>query len=208
MPDEEQPYQVYNPQALLIVVSGPSGVGKDATLQELKRREFPLHYVVTVTSRPKRDGEVEGVDYFFVTREQFERLIQEKALLEYAVVYNDYKGIPKEQVSRAMQSGLDVILRVDVQGAATLRKLYPEAVLIFLAPESEYELRKRLLERRTETSVQLQARLDIAKEEMKRCWEFDYVVVNSTGRLCETAKTIEDIIHAEHHHIPHRKVRL
>lgn len=208
MPDEEQPYKVYNPQPLLIVVSGPSGVGKDATLQELKRRQYPLHYVVTVTSRPKRDEEVEGVDYFFVTREQFEQLIHEDALIEYAVVYKDYKGIPKEQVRRALQSGLDVILRVDVQGAATLRKLYPEAILVFLAPENENELRKRLLERRTETPSQLQARLDIAQEEMKRCGEFNYVVVNSTGCLSETAKTIEAIIHTEHHRIPHRKVKL
>ena len=118
---------------LLIVISGPSGVGKDSAVQRMKERGLPIHFVVTATTRPQREAEKHGVDYFFVSREQFAEMIETDDLIEYAIVYGDYKGIPKSQVEQALASGTDVVMRVDVQGAQTLRKLYPEALLIFLS---------------------------------------------------------------------------
>ncbi len=120
-------------QPLLVVISGPSGVGKDTVLQHMKDRGLPFHFVVTATTRPKRPNEIEGVDYFFVTREEFERMIEAGELIEHALVYQDLKGIPKQQIREALASGSDAVMRVDVQGAETIRKLYPEALLIFLS---------------------------------------------------------------------------
>ena len=133
-------------QPLLIVISGPSGVGKDTVLQRMKERRMPFHFVVTATTRPPRSGEVHGRDYFFISNDQFAEMIDTHELLEWARVYNDYKGIPKQQVRDALASGQDVIMRLDVQGAATVRSLSPQAVLIFLAPASETELVDRLRE--------------------------------------------------------------
>jgi guanylate kinase len=109
-------FDVYHPQPLLVVISGPSGVGKDAVVKAMQKRGQPFHFVVTMTSRGPRPGEVEGADYFFTTKENFEHMIAEGGFIEYAVVYQDYKGIPKEQIRRAFASDKDVILRVDVQG--------------------------------------------------------------------------------------------
>src|SRR5512147_850326 len=122
MPAETLSFDLFHPQPLLVVISGPSGVGKDAVLKSLQKRSLPLHFVVTMTSRPPRNGEVEGIDYFFVTQEKFKALIQQNEFLEYALVYDDYKGIPKSQIREAMASNRDVVLRVDVQGAQTLRR--------------------------------------------------------------------------------------
>jgi guanylate kinase len=201
-------YNLYHPQPLLIVISGPSGVGKDALLQELHKRDLPLHFVVTATSRPPREGEVNGVDYWFVSVEEFERMIREDELLEHAVVYNQYKGIPKEQIRKAMESGKDVVLRIDVQGAATIRKLCPEALMIFLSTTSEEELKTRLINRKTDTVENLNLRIQTACQELKRVNEFDYVVINKQDCLDKTADDIIDIISAEHHRVNHRKVTL
>ena len=114
---------------LLIVISGPSGVGKDMTIQRMKEMGYPFHFVVTTTTRPQRPNEVDGVDYIFVSMGEFAELIEKEELLEYAVVYGDYKGIPKSQVRDALKSGSDVIMRIDVQGAETIKRLVPEAVL-------------------------------------------------------------------------------
>ena len=110
---------------LLIVISGPSGVGKDTVLQRMKERGLPFHFVVTATTRPQRPGEVDGVDYFFLTHDQFADMIEHNELLEHAIVYNDYKGIPKQQVRQALASGQDVVMRIDVQGAETIRTSVP-----------------------------------------------------------------------------------
>lgn len=201
-------FDLYHPQPLLIVISGPSGVGKDAVLQELKQRDLFLHFVVTATTRPRRENEREGIDYFFVSLERFQQMIAQDDLIEYALVYQDYKGIPKSQIQAALDSGKDVIMRVDVQGAARIRSLCPGAVLIFLLPTDEDEWLKRLLERKTETPESLKLRIATAKEELKRVKEFDYVVVNSHGRLREAADTIIAIIEAEHHQVNPRKVTL
>jgi len=196
------------PQPLLIVISGPSGVGKDTVIQRMKERRLEFHFVVTATTRPPRPGERNGVDYFFVSREEFARMIEEGELLEYAIVYNDYKGIPKQQVREALASGKDVVMRIDVQGAATVRKICPEAVLIFLTTETEEELVERLKRRKTEAPEGLRLRIATARQELKRMNEFDYVVVNREDQLEETVDTIIAIIRAEHHRIPHRKVTL
>jgi len=137
MLEENLSFDIIHPAPLLVVISGPSGVGKDAALKALQKRGLPLHFVVTMTSRAPRNGEVDGVDYFFVSREEFEDLIRQDEFIEHALVYEDYKGIPKTQIREALASQKDVILRVDVQGAMSLRRLCPDAILIFLIPGNE-----------------------------------------------------------------------
>jgi len=201
-------FNLYRPEPLLIVISGPSGVGKDSVVQHMKARGLPVHFVVTATTRPRRENETHGQDYFFVSKEEFARMIEAGELIEYAIVYNDYKGIPKQQVRTALASGHDVIMRVDVQGAASVRKLAPEAVLIFLTTQSEAELVERLKARRTETAEELALRIATARQELKRAGEFDYVIVNSDGHLDETVDAVVAILKAEHHRVHPRKVSL
>ena len=186
-----------NPRPVLIVISGPSGVGKDATLQLMKEKRYPFYFVVTATTRPRRSSEVEGVDYHFVSVGDFAEMIEHEELLEYAVVYGDYKGIPKKHVRMALNSGMDVIMRIDVQGAATLRALVPNAITIFITAESEEELVRRLGDRKTEEADQLKMRIVTARKELERAHEFDYIVVNREGRLQETVDKVMAIITAE-----------
>jgi guanylate kinase len=206
MSDSE--FNLHNPQPLLIVISGPSGVGKDSVVQNLKARGLPFHFVVTATTRPPRPHEANGRDYFFVSKEEFARMIECDELFEYAIVYNDYKGNSKKQVRDALASGKDVIMRLDVQGAATVRKLAPEAVLVFLTTQSEKELVERLKNRKADKAEDLSLRIATAQHELKRAAEFDYVIVNSDGCLTETVDTVIAIIRAEHHRVNPRKVSL
>jgi guanylate kinase len=208
MSDESLSFDLIHPQPLLVVISGPSGVGKDAVIRALQQRELPLHFVVTMTSRAPRNGEVDGVDYLFVSRDKFQELVAQDAFLEHAVVYNDFKGIPKSQIREAMDSNKDVILRVDVQGAQSLRKLCPDAVLIFLIPTNQREWFERLSNRKTETADSLALRKKTAVEELEHLAEFDYVVVNTQDHLEEAVDTIVAIINAEHHRVHPRKVSL
>lgn len=201
-------FNLYRPQPLLIVISGPSAVGKDTVIQRMKARDLPFHFVVTATTRPPRAGERHGVDYFFLSKDQFAAMIEQDELLEWAIVYNDFKGIPKENVRRALASGMDVVMRIDVQGAATIHKLYPDALLIFLTTQDEQELVKRLKERKTEDAEGLALRIATARQELKRIGEFDYVVVNRDDELNETVAIILAIIQAEHHRVQHRKVSM
>jgi guanylate kinase len=193
---------------LLIVISGPSGVGKDTVLQRMMERQLPFHFVVTATTRAIRPNEVDGKDYIFVTRDQFAEMIEQGELLEHAFVYNDYKGIPRQQVQQALASGRDVVMRLDVQGAETIRKLFPEALLIFLTTQTEVELVERLRVRRTEESENLKLRIATARQELKRVDIFDYLVVNPDQRLDNTVDTIMAIINAEHHRTHPRVVQL
>lgn len=193
---------------LLIVISGPAGVGKDSVLRRMKELGYPFHFVVTATDRPPRPGEVHGVDYFFLSTEEFLRLEREGELLEHAVVYGEHKGVPKQQVRDAFASGKDVIMRVDVQGAATIRRLAPEAVLIFLTAESKDELVRRLKGRGTETPEKLAERVEKMEWEMSRMQEFDYVVVNRDGELDRTVAQIAAIVEAEHCRVHPRRVQL
>jgi guanylate kinase len=200
----------YNPvpYPLLVVISGPSGVGKDVTLKRMQEMGPPFHFVVTTTDRPQRPGEVDGVDYFFVSTAEFERMIEDDQLLEHAIVYGQHKGVSRAQVRRALKSGQDVVMRLDVQGAATIRKLAPDAVLIFLSTESEAELVARLKERRTESPQALRQRIEVARQEMERIHEFDYIVVNRDGQLDETVSTIMSIITAEKCRVRQREISL
>jgi len=193
---------------LLIVISGPAGVGKDSVLRRMKELGYPFHFVVTATDRPPRPGEVHGVDYFFLSTEEFLRLEREGELLEHAVVYGEHKGVPKQQVRDAFASGKDVIMRVDVQGAATIRRLAPEAVLIFLTAESKDELVRRLKGRGTETPEKLAERVEKIDWEISRMQEFDYVVVNREGELDRTVAQIAAIVEAEHCRVHPRRVQL
>jgi len=206
MPDSE--FNLHNPQPLLIVISGPSGVGKDSVLNGLKERNLPMHFVVTATTRPRRENETHGLDYFFLSKDEFAQMIEREELIEYAIVYEDYKGIPKQQVREALASGQDVVMRLDVQGAATVRKLAPEAVLIFLTTESEDALVRRLKARQSENAENLSLRIATARQELKRAAEFDYVIVNADGHLDKTVETVMAIILAEHHRVKQRKVNL
>ncbi len=195
-------------QPLLIVISGPSGVGKDSLVQRVQDRGFPFHFVITVTDRPRRPNEEHGEDYFFVSTAEFEKMIEQDELIEHAVVYGQYKGVPKQQVRKAMASGKDVIMRVDVQGAATIAEIAPEAVLIFLSASSEEELEERLRNRGDSSSEQVERRLATAREEMKRLPEFDYVVVNRTGALEHAVDDVLAIIRSEHCRVDQREVSL
>ncbi|BBM96719.1 guanylate kinase [Marchantia polymorpha subsp. ruderalis] len=187
-----------SPKPLVIVISGPSGVGKDAVIKQLQHVRGDIHFVVTATTRPMRPGEVDGVDYFFMSRTEFQEMIENHELLEHAIVYGDYKGIPKQQVRECMNMGMDVVLRVDVQGAATVRAILgSEAVFIFLVAESEVALVRRLIERKTETMDKMLVRVATAREELTRMEEFDYVVVNAEGMLDNTVGLICSIIDAE-----------
>jgi guanylate kinase len=192
----------YSP--LLIVISGPSGVGKDTVIQRMKERNLPFHFVVTATTRPPRQNEVHGRDYFFYSKEKFIDMLNNGELLEHAIVYNDYKGIPKSQVREALASGKDVVMRLDVQGASTIRQLCPEALLIFLSPQDEEEMINRLQERQSESPEDLKVRIATARQEMTRIELFDYMVINREFQLDETVDTIVSIITAEHHRVKQR----
>ena len=194
---------------LLIVISGPSGVGKDTIARKLiENRPNGFYFVVTATTRPVREGEVHGQDYYFVSTDEFARMIEADELLEHAIVYNDYKGIPKQHIRDALNSGKDVIMRVDVQGAATIKKLIPNAIFVFLMTESEGELVKRLRERKSETAEGLNLRIATARQEMKQKTEFDYCVVNAEGAQESAVHQIMSIIEAAHCRVNQRPVIL
>lgn len=196
------------PNPLLIVISGPSGVGKNSVLEVMKSRGLPFHFVITATTRKPRPEEVDGEDYFFLSEDEFARMINEGELLEYAVVYQDYKGIPKSQVREALASGKNVIMRIDVQGAETVRNLAEDALLIFLSPQSDEELINRLKKRNTETKESLKLRIATTRQEFKKIELFDYIVVNRDDRLNETVDAIEAIIKAEQQRVYQREVNL
>ena len=176
---------------LLVVLSGPSGVGKDAVLERMKRLGSPYHFAVTATTRPMRQGEREGEPYHFVARAEFERMIADGELLEWAEVYGNLYGVPRAQVERALSEGRDVLVKVDVQGAKTIRSLVPDAVLVFLAPPSLDELARRLTSRGTEAEESQRRRLREAEAEMEATSLFDHVVVNRRGQLDDAARQIE-----------------
>ena len=185
------------PAPLLVVISGPSGVGKDAALQGMKLLQRPWRYIITATTRPKRPGERDGIDYIFMSPEEFRTLMTEDGFLECAEVYGAWYGVPRAQADEAMASGKDVIVKTDIQGARTLRSKAPDALLIFLAPPTMEELKRRLLERKSETEEALRRRIETAETEMERQDEFDYVVVNHNGRLDEAVEEIDRIIRQE-----------
>ena len=194
------------PNPLFIVVSGPSGVGKDAVLSRMNEQGKSYHFTVTATTRPKRPAERDGVDYIFHSVETFKAMIERDELLEWAEVYGNLYGVPRAHVREALERGQDVIMRVDVQGAAAIKLLAPEAVFIFLRPSSVEDLSLRLERRMSETPEALRLRLRTAESEMERAGEFDHVVVNVDGRLDDTIREIEGIVELERRRSPSRRV--
>ena len=207
-PSHEDAKVASSDPSLLIVLSGPSGVGKDSVIEELKRREANRHFVVTATTRSPRPGETNGVDYIFLDESTFLEMRQNHQLLESAQYSGRWYGVPRSQVSEALEAGKDVFLKIEVQGSETVRGLAPEAVLVFLVPGSFEELAQRLAQRRTEDSSELQRRLDIARREMEQVGRYDYRVVNRDGCLDQAVSDIEAIITAEKCRVEPRKVRL
>lgn len=181
---------------LLIIVSGPSGVGKDVTLKRMKESGAPFHFLVTNTTRPRRPTEVEGVDYRFVTPEEFEAKLARGEFLEHALVYGYRYGNSKSEIESCLAEGQDVMLRIDVQGSATIRRKVQGAIFIFMVATPE-ELERRLRARHTEPEEALQMRLKTLVNEMKEMPKFDYVVVNHDDQLDRTVADIEAVIRAE-----------
>jgi guanylate kinase len=193
---------------LVVVLSGPSGVGKDAAIAKLKKLDRPWYFAITATTRPMRPGEQDGVDYIFLDVDTFNKMRERDEFLECAEVYGRWYGVPRSQVRYGLQSGKDVILKIDVQGAATVRRLAPEALFIFILPGSLAELRARLLDRMTESSPDLELRLQTAEQEMAQVREFDYRVVNEHDQLEQSVAEIDAIITAEKCRIDPRMVQL
>jgi len=193
---------------LLVVLSGPSGVGKDAALTGLKKLERLWHFVVTATTRPRRPEERDGVDYIFLDTDTFLRMKERDEFIECAQVYGRWYGVPRSQVRAALRAGRDVVVKVDVQGAATLRRLAPEALLIFMLPASFDELRRRLAQRMTETSREMELRLDVGREEIAQIKNFDYRVINRDNGLDQTIAEIDAIITAEKCRVVPRLVQI
>ncbi len=182
---------------LIVVLSGPSGVGKDAVLSRMKQLGSPYHFTVTATSRTIRPGETDGVDYIFVSKETFSRMADADGLLESANVYGNMYGIPRNQVTKALEAGQDVVVKIDVQGAATIRKILPDALFIFLAAPEMSDVASRLKSRMTESPEALQRRLDTALKEMEEAPKFDFIVYNREGRIDDAAREIGSIIDRE-----------
>ena len=182
---------------LLVILSGPSGVGKDAALAELKKLDRPWYFAVTATTRKIREGERDGVDYLFLDEDTFFKMRERDEFLEFAQVHDHWYGVPRNQVRNGLKSGRDVILKIDVQGAATVRRLIPEALSIFMLPASLEELRSRLAHRMSESSPEMELRLEAAEAELARVSEFDYRVVNRDNCLEQAVLDIDAIISAE-----------
>lgn len=193
---------------LLVVVSGPSGVGKDAALRRMNDLHYPFYFLVTNTTRPKRENEIDGVDYHFITKERFAEMEARNEFLERAVVYGFDYGNSRREVHDALSAGHDVIMRIDVQGAATLKKLVPDAVFVFLLPPTIESLERRLRRRRTEPEEYLQIRLHAARLEINEVEKFDYAIVNEDDALDDTAKLIRAIIEAEKCRVKPRKIEI
>ncbi len=196
--------------AMLVIISGPSGVGKDTIIDALRRRshEPEYHYVVTCTTRTKRPGEVDGVDYHFLDRATFAAQRTAGEFLEANKVHGNWYGTPRSQVREALAEGRDVILKIDVQGAQVVKEKIPGALLIFLIPPSLEDLFQRLLSRATETADELEIRQRNAAIELARQEDYDYVVTNETGQVERTAERIDQIIAEEHRAHPDRRVEV
>ena len=183
------------PRGRLFVLSGPSGVGKDAVLSLMKEMDgVNCRFATTATTRPIRRGERDGADYIFLTEAQFRALIESDGLLEWAEVYGNLYGVPKREVSEALARGENVLVKIDVQGAATVRRLYPDAVLIFLDPPDADALERRLRTRATESEADLQRKLAAARAELREAARFDRRVVNEEGEPRKAAELVAAIV--------------
>ncbi|MCH2507370.1 MAG: guanylate kinase [Dehalococcoidia bacterium] len=182
-------------QPILLVISGPSGVGKDSVIQHLRETITNCHFAITATTRDKRPGEINGKDYIFLDKVSFSEKIRLDQFLEYAQVYGNWYGIPTKQVTDALSDGNDVIIKADVQGASTIKKKVDGSILIFIKPPSTLDLEKRLKKRHTEDEAELNLRLATAKEELSKIDIFDYIVVNDD--VIEASEEIKRIIYTQ-----------
>ena len=193
---------------LFIVLSGPSGAGKDAVLSRMRELIFPMRCITTITTRLQRANERDNIDYHFISREEFQEMLARNEFLEWANVYGNWYGVPKKPAKQALDEGQDTIVKVDTQGATTIKKLLPEAVFVFLMPPSTEELIERLKQRHTETAFDLALRIRTAEEEIEQLPLFDYVVVNKRDEIDRAVSDIKAIITAEKCRVNPRKIVL
>ncbi len=185
------------PKSLLVVISGPSGVGKDSVINKLHADKFDLYHVITATTREKRPNEVHGRDYYFIPKKQFLEMIEHNEFLEWANVYDNYYGVPKNEVKEALSRHQFVLIKVDVQGSKTIKKILPEAIFIFLMPARSQDLVERLTRRGNIQDDDLKMRLSKAEHEINTLSLFDYVVINEKNNLENSVAKIEAILSAE-----------
>ncbi len=197
-----------NPRPLLIVLSGPSGAGKDAILNRMRELKHPIEFITTVTTRPRRATERDNIDYHFVSVERFQELLKQGGFLEWANVYGNYYGVPRQPVKMALERQQDVIVKVDIQGAASIKKIAPQAVFIFLVTPTLEELKNRLTQRQTESPFDLSLRLETAEKEMEQLYLFDYLVINYRDRIDQAVSDITSIIRAEKCRLVPRDIKL
>jgi len=197
-PQREVASQPTGKQGLLFVLSAPSGTGKDTVITALKQRGLDFYVVASVTTRTPRPGESEGNPYYFVSQETFDHMVAENELLEHAKVHGNWYGQPLQQIKDNLQTGRDVLLKIDVQGAATVRQKIPGAIFIFLMPGSAEELVQRLTNRQTETEQQLQLRLTNARMELAQRDHYDYIIENRQGQLDIAVEHLRAVMMAEH----------
>jgi guanylate kinase len=199
---------IFSPKPLVVLITGVSGSGKDTIVRKLEEKGLPIHFVVTTTSRKPRDQEQNGVDYHFVTNVEFMRMIRDGEFIEFAQVYDEYKGVQYIHIKDAMDSGKDIIFRLDVQGVRRMKEVFPEAVTIFIIPNDEGEWKERLQQRCTESTEKIQQRLETGRDEILEINQYDYVLVNTTGKLEVAVNDLQAILKAEHHRVKHRNSQL
>lgn len=206
MKTEASGYIIEDPKPLILIISGLSGAGKDTVINRLKEiSPVDFHFVVTCNTRKKREGEIDGKDYHFITREKFLDMIKKGEMLEHSVVYDDLKGVPRFEIEKALEKGKDIILRLDYQGMRKVKAIYPEAVSIFIIPPDAEAWIARLRARNTDSEESLQLRIQTAVEELKNIDNFDYVLIN--GDIGHAAMDLLTILRAEHMRTGNRKVR-
>lgn len=193
---------------LLVVISGPSGVGKDAVLEQLRIRRPDFFYAVTATTRPMRINEKNGFDYIFLDQKGFFDLLEKNEFLEHAKVYGNHYGVPKNQIRKALSNSTNAFVKIDVQGAKTIRSIASDALLIFIAPPSLEELERRLRERKADSAAQMEIRVATARHEMDQSDWFDFIVINETDELANTVTKIIEIVTAEQYRPESRAIHL
>ena len=204
---EASGYIVEDPEPLILIISGLSGSGKDTVINRLEEiSTIDFHFVVTCNTRKKREGEIDGKDYHFISREQFLKMIENGEMLEHSVVYDDLKGVPRFEIEKAMEKGKDMILRLDYQGMRKVKAVYPQAISIFIIPPDAEEWIARLRARNTDSEESLQLRIQTAVEELKHIDSFDYIVIND--EVDHAAMDLLTILRAEHMRSSNRSVMI